>query len=111
MELRRRRFLGLSAAALATPMLGRIDAGAQEATPSAAAGAAFTIYLLTIRGTLAPASVEDARTLHNQTAGAPESIAAARALGDVSHMVYAPVPPAEDGPGEVLFIDFWTSAD
>jgi hypothetical protein len=49
------------------------------------------IYLLTIRGTLAPTSLEAARQVHNQTAGAPDGVAAARSLGDLSHMVYVPV--------------------
>jgi quinol monooxygenase YgiN len=111
MEVHRRTFLGLSAAAMASPLLSRLDVAAQEASPGAVAAASLTVYLLTIRGTLAPATLEAARAIHNDTAGAPESVAAARALGDVSHMVYAPVAPAASGAGEVLFLDFWTSAE
>jgi quinol monooxygenase YgiN len=110
MELHRRTFLGLSAAALAAPALHRMSASAQDATPTAS-NETLEIYLLTIRGTLAPATIEDARGIHNATAGAPESIAAARSLGDVSHMVYTPTTPATSGAGEILFVDYWTSAD
>ncbi len=64
--------------------------------------------LLTVRGTLAPRSLEAACSLHNETAGSAQGIAAARALGDLSHKVYTPVAKAggsEDG--ELLFIDYW----
>jgi hypothetical protein len=64
------------------------------------------IFLLTIRGTLAPPSLEAARQVHNQTAGAPEGVAAARSLGDLSHMVYV---PANLGYGELFIMDLWTS--
>src|SRR5258708_18258842 len=64
------------------------------------------IYLLTIRGTLAPPSLEAARQVHNQTAGAPEGVAAAKSLGDLSHMVYV---PANQGYGELFIMDLWTS--
>jgi hypothetical protein len=110
MPLNRRRLAGLSAAAVLGPFVGRIDALAQEATPEAAAGP-LTIYLLTIRGTLAAATIEETRTLHNGTAGAPQSVAAAQSLGDVSHMVYAPTTPPASGAGEILFMDLWTSID
>src|SRR5688572_11822906 len=70
------------------------------------------LVLLTIRGTLVPATLEAACQLHNETAGTAASIAAARELGDLSHKVYSPVagaPGAE--PGELLFLDIWTSAE
>jgi hypothetical protein len=64
--------------------------------------------LLTVRGTRIPKTVDQARVLHNETAGSAQGIAAARALGDLSHKVYVPVTKAggtqED---ELLFIDFW----
>jgi hypothetical protein len=68
-----------------------------------------THVLLTVRGTLAPPDLEAARILHNDTAGSQAGIAAARALGDLSHKVYA---PAKGGPGgaaenELLFVDSW----
>ena len=67
--------------------------------------------LLTVRGTLAPKTLEEARTLHNETAGSAQGIAAARALSDLSHTVYAPCAVAGDLSGaksnELLFIDFW----
>ena len=64
------------------------------------------LYLLTIRGTLAPASLEAARQVHNQTAGAPEGVAAAKSLGDLSHMVYVPVNKEL---AELFIMDVWTS--
>lgn len=74
-----------------------------------------TLYLLTIRGTLSPATLEEARQVHNQTAGNPAGVVAAQALGDVSHMVYVPLPhdghvPAQ-GAGELLIMDLWKSVD
>lgn len=68
----------------------------------------MTMYLLSIRGVLAPNSLEAARTLHNETAGAPQSVEAARSLGDLSHMVYV---PAHSQSGEFLILDRWTSMD
>ncbi|MBS2021140.1 MAG: hypothetical protein JST92_01930 [Deltaproteobacteria bacterium] len=46
------------------------------------------------------------RTMHNDTAGSPQGIAAARSLGDLSHKVY--VPKGGDArPEELLFLDVW----
>ncbi len=65
--------------------------------------------LLTVRGTLAPKTLDAARVLHNETAGSQPGVAAARALGDLSHNVYV----AGKGPrstareGELLFLDRW----
>jgi hypothetical protein len=70
------------------------------------------LYLLSIRGTLAPATLEEARGIHNQTAGAPESVAGARSLGDLSHMVYVPAGQnAGAGAGEILILDIWQSIE
>jgi hypothetical protein len=67
--------------------------------------------LLTVRGTLVPPNLDAARSLHNDTAGSERGIAAARALGDLSHKVYAPClragPLSSAREGELLFIDFW----
>jgi quinol monooxygenase YgiN len=70
-------------------------------------------YLLTIRGTLAPPTLEASRQIHNDTAGAPQSVAAARSLGDLSHMVYVPIgqPASQNGAGEFLILDIWNSMD
>jgi len=76
-----------------------------EATVPADAGAA--IYLLTVRGTTVPGGAEEARTLHNATAGHPAGVEAARSLGDLSHQVFTPASDAQAG--ELLFIDFWNS--
>jgi hypothetical protein len=72
--------------------------------PSDAGAATF---LLTVRGKLVPDSVEEARKIHNDTAGNPAGVAAARSLGDLSHNVY--VGQGDAHPGELLFIDFWNS--
>src|SRR6185295_16682634 len=42
-----------------------------------------------------------------KTAGDPNNVAAARSLGDLSHMVYLPIEQSGDASGEVLFIDQW----
>jgi hypothetical protein len=66
--------------------------------------------LLTVRGTLVPKTLEEARRLHNETAGSPPGIAAARALGDLSHNVYAPSLRSKQSTakdGELLFLDRW----
>ena len=64
--------------------------------------------MLTVRGTRIPKTLDATRVLHNETAGSQQGIAAARALGDLSHKVYVPVTKAggtEDD--ELLFIDYW----
>jgi hypothetical protein len=75
----------------------------------------LTLYLLTIRGVLSPATLDEARKIHNMTAGNPEGVAAAKSLGDVSHMVYVPLPHDEhvkaDGAGEFLIMDLWYSIE
>lgn len=72
-----------------------------------------TTVLLTVRGTLAPSTLEAARELHNATAGSERGIEAARSLGDLSHKVYAPAPASAQSsakPGELLFVDVWVDA-
>ena len=71
----------------------------------------LSLFLLTIRGTLAPATLEAARSVHNQTAGAPANVAVTQSLGDISHMVYVPPLKAEKGAGEFLIMDIWNSMD
>src|SRR5580765_2764717 len=69
----------------------------------------MSLYLLAIRGTLAPSTLDAARTIHNATAGAPENVAAARSLGDISHMVYVPANESPAGAGEFLILDVWNN--
>jgi quinol monooxygenase YgiN len=71
------------------------------------------IYLLAIRGTLALPTLEATRTMHNETAGAPANVAAARALGDLSHMVYVPLDHGQVGGegGAFLILDQWNNLD
>jgi len=75
----------------------------------------LTLYLLTIRGTLSPDTLEAARQVHNQTAGNPDGVAAAKSLGDVSHMVYVPMQhnghEKPSGAGEFLIMDLWYNMD
>src|SRR6185369_10207093 len=75
----------------------------------------LSIYLLAIRVTLAPTTLEEARKVHNMTAGNPDGVAAAKSLGDVSHMVYVPMDhdghEKGKGAGEFLILDLWTSVD
>jgi hypothetical protein len=75
-----------------------------EQAVSYPADAGATTYLLTVRGKVAAPTVADVRELHNATAGAPQGIAAARSLGDLSHNVYSAV---NDGSDTILFIDHW----
>src|SRR5215469_2981400 len=70
---------------------------------------AVSPYLRSVRGTLAPATLEAARVVHNQTAGDPQGIATARSLGDLSHQVFVPVDRAGNGAGELLILDLWNS--
>jgi hypothetical protein len=67
-------------------------------------------FLLAIRGTLKARTLEDARATHNMTAGNPEGVAAARALGDLSHNVYVTLGDTK-GAGELLILDLWNNLD
>lgn len=64
---------------------------------------------LTVRGKYLSSTLEACRVVHNETAGSAPGIAAARALGDLSHKVYAPLhtPISSAKDGEVLFCDWW----
>ncbi len=70
-----------------------------------------TIYLLSIRGTLVPQQIDDARSTHNMTAGDPQGVAAAKSLGDLSHMVYVPISQNGHGTSEFLILDLWNSIE
>jgi hypothetical protein len=68
--------------------------------------------LLVVRGTPLPKTLEEMRVVHNDTAGSPPGIAAARALGDLSHMVYAPLAAGKQtttSSNELLFMDVWVT--
>lgn len=70
-----------------------------------------TLFLLTIRGKFKGKTLDEARQAHNGSAGLPQSIDAARALGDLSHAVYVRADEApKDGAIEGLFLDIWNSA-
>ncbi len=67
--------------------------------------------LLTVWGKANTASIEETCTLHNQTAGNLEGVAAAKSLGDMSHMTFMPTNAASSYTGELLFMDIWNSLD
>jgi hypothetical protein len=71
----------------------------------------MAMFLLSIRGTLAPKTLEAARTVHNDTAGAPANVAVARSLGDLSHMVYVPLEMDGHHANEFLILDQWNNLD
>ncbi len=66
------------------------------------------IFLFTNFGTLRPQTLEAARVTHNETAGQPGGVAAAKSLGDLSHLVFA---PQGSWTGDLMFLDQWTSAE
>lgn len=66
------------------------------------------LVLFTNNGKLLPTSNEEARQIHNATAGNQAGVAAAQALGDLSHLVYV---PTGEWTGEIMFMDQWTSAE
>jgi len=70
----------------------------------------LAVYLLAIRGTLAPKTLASARSIHNETAGAPANVAAARSLGDLSHMVFTPIEQ-NGSAGEFLILDQWNNLE
>ncbi|MFT3836092.1 MAG: hypothetical protein QM723_03730 [Myxococcaceae bacterium] len=68
--------------------------------------------VLTVRGQHKLKNTEAARVLHNDTAGSQAGIAAARALGDLSHKVFVPYGERSGAkPNELLFLDVWVSPD
>jgi hypothetical protein len=71
----------------------------------------MTVYLLSIRGTLLPATLEEARQVHNMTAGNPAGVEAAKSLGDLSHMVHVPIGTADAGASEFLILDQWNNLE
>lgn len=78
-----------------------------EASLAPPPGAGAATFLLTVRGKAKAATTDEARSVHNSTAGNPAGVAAARSLGDLSHQVFTGCGDAYAG--EVLFIDFWNS--
>ncbi|MDR3573786.1 MAG: hypothetical protein P4L50_07990 [Anaerolineaceae bacterium] len=69
------------------------------------------VYLLSIQGKLSPKSLEAARKIHNETAGAPANVAAARELSDLSHMVYVPLGHNGQDAGDFLILDQWNNLE
>ncbi|HEX4597681.1 MAG TPA: hypothetical protein VH278_07840 [Burkholderiaceae bacterium] len=69
------------------------------------------IFLLAIQGILKPKTLEDSRITHNMTAGNPDGVAAARALGDLSHNVFVTAGDSKGPGGELLILDLWNNLD
>lgn len=69
------------------------------------------IFLLAIRGALKAKTLEDARNTHNMTAGNPDGVAAARALGDLSHNVFVTLGDTKGTASELLILDLWNNLD
>jgi hypothetical protein len=69
------------------------------------------IFLLAIQGSLKPKTQEESRNVHNMTAGNPQGVAAARALGDLSHNVYVSMTDTKGSAGELLILDLWNNLD
>jgi len=71
----------------------------------------MTFNLLTVMGKVIPTSIEATCELHNQTAGNPGGVAAAKSLGDMSHMTFMPTDAAANFKGDLLFMDIWNSME
>jgi hypothetical protein len=74
----------------------------------------FDHVLLAIRGTLQDGADRAAAcATHNATAGNPEGVAAAKALGDLSHKVFVAAPGELAGarPDELLILDVWQTPE
>jgi hypothetical protein len=108
MGFSRRSFVGLSAAAMSIPTHGLFGASAQAAMQDSIPS--LELYLVTMEGTLATATVEEARIQHNRTIGESTNVARLKNLGEISHMVYLPVTSASGNAGHLLFMDIWTNA-
>ena len=65
--------------------------------------------LLTVMGKVTTDSVETTRQMHNMTAGNPDGVAAAKALGDISHLAFMPLDAATNFKGDLLFLDVWNN--
>jgi len=63
------------------------------------------IYLFTVFGKRA-LSLDAMRPVHNQVAGNPEDVAAAKSLSDLSHMVYQSI---DENSSEFVIMDLWTN--
>lgn len=69
------------------------------------------VFLLAIRGVLKAKTREDARNIHNMTAGNPAGVAAARSLGDLSHNVFVDAGDTKGTAGELLILDLWNNLE
>lgn len=69
------------------------------------------IFLFVFRGALKPKTLEEARNTHNMTAGNPDGVAAARALGDLSHNVCVTIGDTKGTAGELLILDLWNNLE
>jgi hypothetical protein len=70
-----------------------------------------TQFLFTVRGTPTETNHEAIRAAHNQYVGSDQAVAMVRSFGDLSHAVFVPADHTSGAPTEVLFIDYWNSAE
>jgi hypothetical protein len=71
----------------------------------------MTFNLLTVTGKVKTPNVESTRQMHNQTAGNPDGVAAAKSLGDMSHMTYMPLDAETNFKSDLMFLDIWNSVE
>lgn len=67
--------------------------------------------LFTVMGKVKTNSIAETCELHNKTAGNPAGVAAAKSLGDMSHMTFMPLDAATSFSGDLLFMDIWNNLD
>src|SRR5688572_27348266 len=72
---------------------------------------AMQAYLLSTQGTLVSRTVEVLRSIHNQTAGSPDGVAAAMSFGGMRHMLCTRLGTNGGGQGEFLSLDVWNSME
>ena len=68
-------------------------------------------FLFTVRGAPVARDHDGVRTAHNQYAASDQAVAFVRSCGDLSHAVFVPGDHKSGGPKELLFIDYWNSAE
>lgn len=71
----------------------------------------MTFNLLTVMGKVKTDSVQATCQLHNQTAGNPDGVIAAKSLGDMSHLAFMPLDTTTSFSGDLLFLDIWNNLE
>jgi len=60
---------------------------------------------------LASSNLETSRSIHNNSAVAPDTAVAKKSLGDLSHMIYGPLDPSGSEPSAFLILGIWNNID